>query len=107
VTLAELGGVIPAVVLVPAVVAAAGMRAEDEAGEEDRRDDEHDAGDDADPSQHLVELAGLVFDRGGGHGGDRCYGRERVRRGIRRLERFFRGFVTHVIDDPSVNHCGG
>jgi hypothetical protein len=46
-----------AATVVAATVVAAGMRAEDEAGEEDHGDDEDDAGHDADPCGHRSEPA--------------------------------------------------
>jgi hypothetical protein len=54
-------GALPVVVVVPA-----GVPTEGEAGEEHDRDDENDAGDDADPCQRGVEPAVLVVrpDRG-------------------------------------------
>jgi hypothetical protein len=53
-----LGATVAAVV----TTAMAGVRAEDEAAEEDRADDEYDACDDADPRGDLGEPAGLADD---------------------------------------------
>jgi hypothetical protein len=66
-----------AVAVAPAAVVATGMRAEDEAGEEDDGDDEDDAGHDADPGSHRSEPAVAVrlcdygSDRRGFGGGQR------------------------------------
>jgi hypothetical protein len=78
-------------VVMPTAAVAAGMRAEDEAGEEDRTDNEDDTGHDADPGSHRGEpavaarLCDYGSDRrgfGGGHrtgcrfGGRRCFTHE-------------------------------
>jgi hypothetical protein len=85
-----------AVAVAPAAVVATGMRAEDEAGEEDDGDDEDDAGHDADPGCHRGEAAvtrrlddGGCWGRGfgGGHGAGRGFGGRRC--------------FTHETDDAS------
>src|SRR5258708_36865669 len=72
-----------ATAVVPPATVATGMRAEDEAGEEDDGDDEDDTRHDADPGSHCGEAAvALRFGRGGGRcgGGPRggCRGGERT-----------------------------
>lgn len=80
--------------------ARSGMLADEKPGKEHHRDDEHHAGRDADPRQHLEQPAGASAI------GDVAAGRERRRRvgGQRRCGRGLSRF-GHAFDNADVHHA--